>query len=78
MTDEEEARVRDIIEREVQALTLKVEFRHEPRDIDFVSDMQWHYPRAYRRISTQVREQYNLTDRKLDKLRAQRGTWSDK
>jgi len=72
VTDEEEARVRGLIDREVQALVLKVEFKHRYADKDFTSDMQWHYPRAYRRISDEVLAKYNITPKKLDKLRQQR------
>ena len=72
MTDEEEARVRGLIDREVQALVLKVEFRHKYEDKNFTGDMHWHYPRAYKRISDEVLAKYNITPKKLDKLRQQR------
>jgi hypothetical protein len=68
MTDEEEARVREIIDREVQALVLKVKFEHDGSDISFAGDMHWHYPRAYRRISDEVLAKYNLTRKQMDKL----------
>lgn len=73
MTDEEEARVREIIDREVQALVLKVQFKHEGVDKAFAGDMHWHYPRAYRRISDAVLAKYNITRKQLDKLRRQQG-----
>ena len=72
MTDEEEARVRELIDREVQALVLKVEFKHLASDNEFAYDMQWHYPKAYKRISDEVLAKYNITPKKLDKLRQQR------
>ncbi len=73
MTDEDEARLREIIEREVQALVLKVKFKHEGVDKAFASDMGWHYPRAHRRISDAVLAKYNITRKQLDKLRQQQG-----
>lgn len=72
MTDEEEARVREIIEREVQALVLKVEFEHEGFEMSFAGDMHWHYPRAYKRISDEVMAKYNMTPKRLEKLKAAR------
>jgi hypothetical protein len=72
MTDEEEARVREIIDREVQALVLKVAFKHGYGDKAFSSDMHWHYPRAYKRISDEVLAKYNITPKKLDQLRQRR------
>ena len=77
MTDEEEARVREIIDREVQALVLKVEFKHFASDNAFAYDMQWHYPRAYKRISDEVLAKYNITPKKLDQLRQRRNLGED-
>ena len=72
MTDEEEARVREIIRREVQALMLKVQFTHGVADSQFVNDMQWHYPRAYQRIVKEVLEEFNISIKRIDKLKDER------
>jgi hypothetical protein len=78
MTDEDEARVREIIDREVQALMLKVEFEHDGSDMSFAGDMHWHYPRAYKRISDEVLAKYNITQKRRDELIQQRegGKWT--
>lgn len=72
MTDEEEARVREIIRREVQALMLKVQFTHGYADSSFINDMQWHYPRAYQRIVKEVLEEFNISIKRIDKLKDER------
>lgn len=72
MTDEEEARVREIIRREVQALMLKAPFEHGDSDSQFVNDMQWHYPRAYQRITKEVLDEFNVNIKRIDKLKDER------
>lgn len=72
MTDEEEARVREIIRREVQALMLKVPFTHGTADSQFANDMQWHYPRAYQRITKEVLGEFNVDIKRIDKLKDER------
>lgn len=68
MTDEEEARVRELISMEVQARILKVRFIYDRDDIEFCSDMRSRYPRAYRRISDSVLAQYNITRKQIEEL----------
>lgn len=72
MTDEEEARVREIIRREVQALLLKVPYAHHGGALDFCSDMQWHYPRAYQRITKEVLGEFNVDIKRIDQLKDER------
>lgn len=72
MTDEDEERLRQIIRREVQALMLKVPFRHDDEDSQFANDRQWHYPRAYQRITKEVLEEFNVDIKRIDKLKDER------
>lgn len=77
MTDEEEARVREILRREMQALILKAPFEHSGVDLNFFSDMKWHYPRAYQRITKEVLEEFNVNIKRIDKLKDERRRISD-
>ena len=72
MTDDEEARVREILRREVQALILKAPFKHDDWDSEFANDMQWHYPRAYQRITKEVLAEFNVNIKRIDKLKDER------
>lgn len=72
MTDEDEERVREILRREVQALMLKVPFEHGDSDSRFANDMQWHYPRAYQRITKEVLAEFNINIKRIDKLKDER------
>lgn len=72
MTDEEEARMREITRTEVQALMLKVQFTHSYADSSFINDMQWHYPRACQRITKEVLAEFNIDIKRIDKLKDER------
>lgn len=72
MTDEDEERVREILRREVQALMLKVPFTHGHGDSQFANDMQWHYPRAYQRITKEVLAEFNVDIKRIDRLKDER------
>jgi hypothetical protein len=72
MTDEEEARVREVIRAEVQARMLKVPFEFDSQDAGFCDDMRWHYPRAYQRITKEVLDEFHCSIDRINELKSKK------